>query len=118
MDLHGALGELLLFGAVRLLPNSDAAVEYMRRQLFCISGGRDVSGPDLSFHDDDASADDPPVGIDVKTFDCATNKSRFAINAHKHAQLAGQCFAYMALVCPRGLRSMGRRSQAPDLKCP
>jgi hypothetical protein len=100
VDLHGALGELLLFGMARGLPDSADAVAYMRRQLFCTSGGRDVDGPDLLFHDSGVV-----IGIDVKTFDCASNKSYFAINDHKHAQLAGQCVAYMGLVCPRWART-------------
>jgi hypothetical protein len=105
VDLHGALGELLLYEMVEPLPKSAAALEYMRCQLFCVSGGREVSGPDLSFHDDDDRLDAPPVGIDVKTFDCAPRKRLFAINARKHTLLSGQCLAYMALVCPRWAHS-------------
>ena len=97
VDLHGALGELLLYGMVRKLPGSADALAYMRRQLFCATGGRDVAGPDLLFDDDD---DGTRIGIDVKTFDCDEKKKQFAINDHKHAQLEGQCAAYMGLVCP------------------
>ena len=86
---------------VRDLPDSDDAVAYMRRQLFSASGGRDVVGPDLLFRDGDAI-----IGIDVKTFDCSSNKKYFAINDHKHAQLAGQCAGYMGLVCPCWARSV------------
>ena len=99
VDLHGALGELWLYGAARSLPDSADAASYMRSQLFCAAGGRDVTGADLLFEDAGR-----PIGIDVKTFDCAKNKSFFAINDNKHSQLAGQCFAYMGLVCPAWAR--------------
>lgn len=94
VDLHGALGELTLFGMVLREPDSESAAEYMRSQLFMAGGGAAVSGPDLLF-DDDGGA----VGIDVKTFDCGTQKRVFAINDDKHAKLAGNCLGYVGLIC-------------------
>lgn len=73
VDLHGALGELLLFGMLRELGDA-AAVEHSRRQLYIAGGGRDASGADVSFVENGAA-----TGIDVKTFDCDPKKRFFAI---------------------------------------
>lgn len=94
VDLNGALGELLLFGMMRELGDSDA-VEHSRRQLYIADGGRAASGPDVSFTELGRH-----IGIDVKTFDCSPNKRFFAINDNKHEQLRNQCIGYIGLVCP------------------
>jgi hypothetical protein len=94
VDLHGALGELLLFGMVRDLKDEDA-IEHTRRQLYIEGGGRNAVGADVSFIENGT-----PVGIDVKTFDCDPKKKYFAINDDKHEQLRGQCAGYVGLICP------------------
>jgi hypothetical protein len=94
VDLQGALGELTLFGVVLGEPDSESAAEYMRSQLFVAGGGAAVQGPDLLFDDDGRDVD-----IDVKTFDCGTQKRVFAINDDKHAKLAGSCLGYVGLIC-------------------
>jgi hypothetical protein len=97
VDLHGALGELLLYGRVRGLRDSDEGADSMRRQLFCITGGRDVQGADLRFIEDGVT-----IAIDVKTYDCSPSKRYFAINDNKHRELADDsCIGYVGLVCPR-----------------
>jgi hypothetical protein len=94
VDLHGALGELLLFGMVRDLKDADA-IEHTRRQLYVVGGGRNAEGADVSFIEDDEQ-----IGIDVKTFDCDPKKRYFAINDNKHEQLRGHCKGYAGLICP------------------
>lgn len=96
VDLHGALGELLLYGTVRRLGLMDAA-SYMLAHLYIEGGGRDAYGPDLMLG---AKSSADRVGLDVKTFDCSTNKRYFAINDDKHQELAGQCHGYVGLICP------------------
>lgn len=95
VDLHGALGELLLYGKVRQCSGSEVALRYMENHLYRTTGGKQLKGPDLSFQENGHS-----IGVDVKTFDCKPNKRYFAVNDRKHAELAGQCEGYMALVCP------------------
>ena len=96
VDLHGALGELILYGMVLKQPESEAAAAYMRRHLYVAGGGAGVIGPDLLFEEEGK-----PVGVDVKTFDCSTRKRYFAINNDKHLKLAGSCAGYMGLICAR-----------------
>jgi hypothetical protein len=102
VDLHGALGELLLFGMVRDLPESQDGIAYMLEHLFVETGGKGNKGADLLFEDAGV-----PVGIDVKTFDCSPRKHFFAINYDKHAALAenNTCVGYMGLICPRFARN-------------
>jgi hypothetical protein len=100
VDLLGTLGELLLLHFVQQLPESGAAVQYMKDHLFDPGGGRGVVGADLEFLEDNRLQ-----GIDVKTFDCLPNKRFFAINSAKHLKLAGYCTAYMGLIAP----AYGRR---------
>jgi hypothetical protein len=95
VDLHGALGELVLRGIVRRLPGFEQAARYMENHMFRKGGGSDVKGPDLLFADHGTD-----VGIDVKTFDCREYKRYFAINDNKHHELQGQCVGYMGLICP------------------
>lgn len=94
VDLHGALGELLLFGMVRDLKDEDA-IEHTRRQLYIAGGGRHAVGADVSFVENGAQ-----TGIDVKTFDGDPKKRYFAINDDKHEQLRGKCVGYVGLICP------------------
>jgi hypothetical protein len=98
VDLYGALGELVLYGLVRELPDSRDALAYMRGHLFSARGGRGVKGADLVFRNRGVSA-----GVDVKTFDCSPYKRYFAINYAKHVELGkhGICVGYMGLVCPK-----------------
>ena len=98
VDLHGALGELLLLRIVRDLPQSQDAEHYMLAHLFVETGGRGLKGADLVFTDNST-----PVGVDVKTFDCSPWKRYFAINYDKHAALGedNTCIGYMGLICPR-----------------
>lgn len=95
VDLHGALGELVLYGIVRRLPGSEEGARYLREHMFWEGGGSDVKGSDLLFPDQGGH-----VGIDVKTFDCRSYKRYFAINDNKHSELVGQCVGYMGLICP------------------
>src|SRR5690606_1138992 len=96
VDLHGALGELLLYGIVRQLGLLDA-VSYMLAHLYIESGGRDAYGPDVVLRE---GSNKDCVGLDVKTFDCSIRKRYFAINDDKHQELAGQCHGYVGLICP------------------
>lgn len=98
VDLYGALGELVLYGLVRELPDSRDALVYMRGHLFSAKGGRGVKGADLVFRNRGVS-----VGVDVKTFDCSPDKYNFAINYAKHVELGKNdiCVGYMGLVCPK-----------------
>ena len=96
VDLHGALGELILLRQALLRPESDDVAAYMRRHMFNPSGGRDVEGPDLELQEDGIR-----YGIYIKSFDCLPNKSFFAINGDKHRKLAGCCAAYLGLIAPR-----------------
>lgn len=95
VDLHGALGELLLFGIVRDLRIAEA-VAYMRSHLYVPGGGRDARGPDLIFHTPEAVR----ISLDVKTFDCSRHKGYFAINDDKHRELAEWRSWYIGLICP------------------
>jgi hypothetical protein len=99
IDLHGALGELLLLGIVRSLPDSEAAVAYMTQRLFYDGDGRAVTGPDLLFEDRQKL-----IGLDVKTFDCRPYKRMFAISEARHIALHGQCAGYVGLIGPRYAR--------------
>ena len=94
VDLHGALGELLLLRSVMERGPASAA-DYMRRHMFNPAGGRGVEGPDLELEKNGQRH-----GFDMKSFDCAPNKKFFAINDDKHQALRGKCIAYLAFVAP------------------
>jgi hypothetical protein len=94
VDLHGALGDLLLYGIARRCRDKEA-LGYMQNQLYRSEGGRSVKGPDLRFTDGGRV-----IGIDVKTFDCSPKNRFFAINDDKHAKLRGKCIGYVGLICP------------------
>ena len=99
--LHGALGELLLFGIVRQLPKSATAVDRMLAHVPYVTGGCDINGPDLAFVEDGRA-----VGIDVNSFDCSLWKCFFAIDERKHVELAGECVGYVGLIYPPFARSV------------
>ena len=100
VDLHGALGQLLLFGIVRRLRDSKAALAYMTQRLFYDGGGAAMTGPDLVFKDRQKL-----IGLDVKTFDCQPHKRMFAISEASHAALHGECAGYVGLIGPRYART-------------
>ena len=89
-------------------PDSAAAVEQARRQLFHLGGGTRASGADVEFIDDEGQG---LVGIDVKTFDCEPNKGYFAINSNKHRQLVGRCSFYACFCLP----PLGQQALLVDL---
>lgn len=97
VDLLGALGELFLLRTAAAAERSAEAVAYMRGHLYDERGGANVVGPDISFADHE---DGEVRGIDVKTFDCAPNKRKFAINDRKHCRLGGQCSHYLCVIAP------------------
>lgn len=96
VDLHGALGELLLLKLARDHGDKDAT-RYMIKHMLVLGGGKDVTGPDLVLQDSEKSC-----GIDVKTFDCSPWKRLFAINAAKHDELRKyNTEGYFCLLTPR-----------------
>jgi hypothetical protein len=100
VDLQGALGELMLYGIVRDLPDSTEAARQMLAHMFCATGGKDVKGADLVFEEEGRT-----IGVDVKSFDCSPWKRYLAINDNKHHKLYGQCIGYLAIICPSYART-------------
>lgn len=96
VDLHGALGELVLLTIVERSEGKQSATT-MAAHMFNPLGGRSVEGPDLLVCDRDGHTH----GVDAKTFDCSASKRFFAINGTKHANLRGLCSWYFALLVPR-----------------
>jgi hypothetical protein len=94
VDLHGAIGELVLLHLVVRLGGTAEALQ-MASHMFSPEGGQAVVGPDLL-----VSTPEGVVGIDAKTFDCAPNKRFFAINDSKHRSLQSACGWYFALLSP------------------
>ena len=99
VDLLGAFAELLLLAwATRLYPQP--VIDDMAGHLYHPDGGGEVEGADLRLPSIETGA---LTGIDVKSFDCAPQKRFFAINAAKHAALAGNCAYYFCvLAAPYG----------------
>jgi hypothetical protein len=102
VDLTGAFGELLLLDWVTKLYPPEVAAE-MAAHLYHPDGGDQVKGADLRLKSADGHS---IVGIDAKSFDCAPNKRRFAINARKHRDLGGLCqYYFCVLATPYGTKA-------------
>lgn len=93
IDLMGSISEILAVKYFwKIMTRKER--ELTSFSMFRPEGGAGKLGADLVLSERE-------LKLDVKTFDCQSNKRFFAINHSKHKDLSGECSGYVCVICPK-----------------